>query len=77
MWKAFDGVMRIVCSLVGLAMMALGGVFILQGLNLAFNGPINGGPRSFMVGDPHWILYGSIFAVLGLGQLVWTLRRRA
>jgi hypothetical protein len=29
-----------------------------------------------MVGDNHWTLYGVILAVLGLGQLVWTLRRR-
>ena len=76
MWKAFDVVMRIFSSLLGLAMMAMGGIWILQGLNLAFNGPMVGGQPSFMVGDTHWILYGSILALLGLAQLVWTIRRR-
>ena len=76
MWKAFDVVMRIVSSLLGLLLMAMGGIWILQGLNLAFNGPMVGGQRSFMVGDSHWIVYGAILALIGLGQLVWTLRRR-
>ena len=76
MWKAFDVVMRIFSSLLGLAMVAMGGVWILQGLNLAFNGPMMGGHASFMVGDNHWTLYGAILAVLGLAQLVWTNRRR-
>jgi hypothetical protein len=77
MWKAFDLVMRIFSSLLGLALMAMGVIWILQGLNLAFNGPMVGGQRSFMVGDSHWIAYGAILALLGLAQLVWTLRRRA
>jgi hypothetical protein len=35
-----------------------------------------GGRPSFMVGDPHWILYGVILALLGLGQAAWSIRRR-
>jgi hypothetical protein len=76
MWKAFDTVMWIFSGLLGLAMMAMGGIWILQGLNLAFNGPMVGGQPSFMVGDNHWTAYGSILALLGLAQLVWTVRRR-
>ncbi|HEY2177458.1 MAG TPA: hypothetical protein VGH15_02655 [Caulobacteraceae bacterium] len=76
MSKAFDIVMRIFSSLLGVALLAMGVIWILQGLNLAFNGPMMGGHPSFMVGDSHWTVYGVILAVLGLGQLVWTLRRR-
>jgi hypothetical protein len=76
MWKAFDVVFRIFSSLLGLALVAFGGVFVLQGLNLAFNGPVAGGQASFMVGDPHWTLYGAILVVLGLGQVVWSNRKR-
>lgn len=76
MGKAFDVAFRIFSTLLGLVLIALGGIWVLQGLNLAFNGPIGGGPRSFMVGDPHWILYGAILVLLGLGQAVWSVRRR-
>jgi len=67
MWKAFDVIFRIFSTLLGLALIVFGGVFVLQGLNLAFNGPVAGGQASFMVGDPHWTLYGAILVVLGLG----------
>ncbi len=76
MWKAFDVVFRIFSSLLGLVLILLGGVWILQGLNLAFNGPMVGGQKSFMVGDPHWIVYGVILAALGVGQVVWSNRRQ-
>jgi len=36
MWKAFNLTMRIVSSLIGIAMTLSGLVWILQGLNLAF-----------------------------------------
>jgi hypothetical protein len=76
MGKAFNMGFRIFSTLLGLGLIYLGAVFILQGLNLAFNGPIGGGPRSFMVGDPHWVLYGAIILLLGIGQAVWSVRRR-
>ena len=65
MWKAFDVTMRIVSSLLGLAMILSGTVWILQGLNLAFR-------VSFMVGDYHWTIYGAILALVGIAQVVWT-----
>ena len=65
MWKAFDVTMRIVSSLLGLAMILSGTVWILQGLNLAFR-------VGFMVGDYHWTIYGAILALVGIAQVVWT-----
>ena len=68
--------MWIFSSLLGLLLTAAGSIWSLQGLNLAFNGSMGGRGRSFMVGDTHWTLYGSIAVILGLCQLVWSIRRR-
>ena len=76
MWKAFDIVMRIFSSLLGLLLIAMGTIWVLQGLNIAFNGPMVGGRPSFMVGDSHWILYGVILALFGVAQVVWSNRPR-
>ncbi|MGH8143156.1 MAG: hypothetical protein ACREU2_11650 [Steroidobacteraceae bacterium] len=62
---AFNAVMRIVSSLIGLVMVAAGAVWILQGLNLAFR-------VGFMVGQRRWVLYGAIVAVVGIAQIVWS-----
>ena len=63
MLKAFNVVMRIVSSVIGLAMAAMGSIWILQGQNLAFR-------MGFMVGDYHWTIYGAILAVVGIAQQV-------
>jgi len=60
MWKIFDGLMRLISSLIGLAMIAMGIVWMLQGLNLAFRG------------DMHWTLYGALLVLAGCGQLLWS-----
>ena len=65
MWLPFDIAMRIISSLIGLAMVLMGAVWMLQGLNLAFR-------VGFMVGDKHWTLYGAILALVGIAQLIWT-----
>jgi hypothetical protein len=65
MWRIFDGLMRLISSLVALAMIAMGGVWILQGLNLAFR-------VGFMVGDRHWVVYGALLLLAGCGQLLWS-----
>jgi hypothetical protein len=65
MRRAFDMVMRVVSSLLGLALIGMGSVWILQGLNLAFR-------VGFMVGDRHWTVYGALLALVGLAQLIWT-----
>lgn len=65
MRNAFNIVMRIVSSLIGLLLAFLGAVWILQGFNLAFR-------RGFMVGDRHWALYGAILALVGVCQVIWS-----
>jgi drug/metabolite transporter superfamily protein YnfA len=65
MSELFNGAMRAVSSLLGLVMVALGGVWILQGFNLAFR-------VGFMVGDKQWAVYGALLALVGLGQIVWS-----
>ncbi|MGC2461190.1 MAG: hypothetical protein WA446_09510 [Steroidobacteraceae bacterium] len=61
--------MRIVSSLIGVAMTSMGVVWILQGLNLAFR-------VGFMVGDYHWTIYGTILALVGVAQVVWSNTRQ-
>ncbi len=61
----FNVVMRIVSSLLGLLMVAMGGIWILQGLNIAFR-------VGFMVGDKQWVLWGAILALVGMAQVVWS-----
>jgi hypothetical protein len=65
----FNVVMRIVSTLIGLLMVCAGGVWMLQGLDLAFK-------VGFMVGDKHWVLYGAILALVGLSHIVWTNTRQ-
>jgi hypothetical protein len=69
MLNTFNVVMRIVSSIVGLVMVAIGSVWILQGLNIAFR-------RGFMVGDYHWTIYGAILALLGIAQVIWSNTRQ-
>jgi hypothetical protein len=67
----FNIVMRIVSSLLGVLMMVGGTFWALQGLHLT--GPND---KSFMVGDHHWVAYGAIFALVGLGQVIWSNTRQ-
>jgi hypothetical protein len=69
MWSAFNITMRIVSSLVGVLMVAMGGIWMLQGLNIAFR-------MGFMVGDIHWTIYGAILALVGVAQVVWSNMRQ-
>jgi hypothetical protein len=69
MRAAFNVMMRIVSTLLGVVMIAMGTVWILQGLNLAFR-------VGFMVGDKHWVVYGGILALLGIAQVVWSNTRQ-
>ncbi len=68
--EIFNGVMRAISSLLGLAMIALGGIWILQGLNLAFR-------VGFMVGDKQWVLWGALLALVGVAQIVWSNTRES
>jgi hypothetical protein len=69
MWKIFNVAMRIISSLIGMAMILMGAVWILQGLNLAFR-------VGFMVGDYHWTIYGAILALVGVAQVFWSNARQ-
>jgi len=69
MRAAFNVMMRIVSTLLGVVMIAMGTVWILQGLNLAFR-------VGFMVGDKHWVLYGAILALFGIAQVIWSNTRQ-
>ena len=70
MRSVFNIVMRIVSSILGLLMIAMGGIWILQGLHIAFS-------HSFMFGDPRWAVYGAILALFGIGQAVWSNTRQS
>jgi hypothetical protein len=69
MWRPSNTVVRIVSSLTGVAMILLGTVWILQGLNIAFR-------VGFMVGDIHWTIYGAMLALLGIAEVVWSNTRQ-
>jgi hypothetical protein len=69
MQSAFNVIMRIVSSAIGLVMLGMGSIWMLQGENLAFR-------RGFMVGDYHWTIYGAILALLGIAQMVWSNTRQ-
>jgi hypothetical protein len=70
MRNLFNIVMRIISSLLGVLLACLGGVWILQGLNLAFK-------VGFMVGDKQWVAWGALAVVIGVSQVVWSNTRRA
>jgi hypothetical protein len=69
--RAFDVVMRIVTSLIGLLMLAMGSVWMMQGLGV--------GPavilQGFMVNDIRWTYYGAILAIVGVAEIVWSATR--
>ena len=68
----FNITMRIVSSLVGLLMIAMGSVWAMQGLGVGPSAIM----RGFMVNDIHWTIYGVILALCGIGQLVWSNTRQ-
>lgn len=70
MSRAFNAIMRVVSSLIGVLMLAMGIVWILQGLNLAFR-------VGSMVGQKRWVAYGAILALVGIAQVIWSNTRQA
>jgi hypothetical protein len=66
----FNVVMRIVSTLLGALMVCIGGVWALQGLDLA----VRVGP---MVGDKQWVGWGALLAVVGACQVVWSNTRQS
>jgi hypothetical protein len=68
MGSLFNGVMKIVSTLIGLLMIVMGGIWFLQGTGIAFQ-------VGFMAGDPHWAIYGAILALVGICQAIWSVKR--
>lgn len=48
-------------------LMLMGGIWILQGINIL--------PGSYMSGDPQWAINGTVTALIGAG-LVWFANRK-
>jgi hypothetical protein len=70
--SAFNAVMRIVSSLLGLLLVFMGAVWMMQGLNIGPSAIL----RGFMVSDLHWTFYGAILALVGVAQVVWSNTRQ-
>jgi hypothetical protein len=67
--KVFNIVMQAFSTLLGVLVSCLAGVWILQGLGIAFQ-------VGFMAGAPEWALYGAILLLFGLGQIYWSITRK-
>ena len=61
--------MKLVLTIAGVLMVLMGGVWILQGINIL--------PGSFMTGQMQWAVYGCVLALAGIGLIVWSRRRAA
>jgi hypothetical protein len=72
MRSAFNIVMRIVSSLLGLLMVGMGSIWMMQGLNVGPAAILQG----FMVNDVRWTYYGAILALVGVAQIVWSNTRQ-
>ncbi|MBV1687926.1 hypothetical protein KRR38_09620 [Novosphingobium sp. G106] len=70
MSEVFNGIMRGISSLLGFAMVLMGGIWILQGFNIAFL-------DSFMANDKQWALWGLLLAIVGIAQIVWSNTRES
>jgi hypothetical protein len=60
--------MRWVLIVVAILLLLAGGVWFLQGINVL--------PGSYMSGQSQWAVYGGIAMLLGLGLLLFAVRRR-
>jgi hypothetical protein len=60
--------MRIVLNVFGVLCLLLGGVWILQGIDIL--------PGSFMTGQAKWAIYGGLLVVAGIALLTSANRRR-
>ena len=62
--------MKIALTVLAALMILMGGVWVLQGLNVAF------APKSFMTGNISWTGWGAFLLALGAGLLVWVYTRK-
>lgn len=68
MGRLFHHVFAVISVALGVLLVVMGGVWILQGLGIAFL-------DSFMANDIQWSVYGAILAAVGVGHIVWTSSR--
>lgn len=61
--------MKLVLTIVGALAVAVGCVWILQGVGVL--------PGSFMTGHIRWAIYGGVLAIVGIVVIVWARRRPA
>ena len=54
--------MRMLMTIVGVLLVLMGGVWILQGINIL--------PGSFMTGQTKWAVYGALTVVAGIVLIV-------
>jgi hypothetical protein len=59
--------MRMLMTIVGVLLVLIGGIWILQGINVL--------PGSFMTGQTKWAIYGALAAVAGIVLIVLARRR--
>ena len=60
--------MKTLLITVGTLVFLSGGVWFLQGINVL--------PGSFMTGQPQWAVNGIIAMAVGIGLIVWGIRRK-
>jgi len=60
--------MRLTYLIIGILLLLVGLVWFLQGINLL--------PGSFMTGQIQWAYSGGLALLIGIGLLVYALRRR-
>ena len=68
MGRVFHIVMRIVSTLLGVLVVAIGSVWMMQGLGVGPAAILQG----FMVNDLRWTFYGAILALVGVAEIVWS-----
>jgi hypothetical protein len=59
--------MRMLMTIVGVLLVLIGGIWILQGINVL--------PGSFMTGQTKWAIYGALAAAAGIVLIVLARRR--
>ncbi len=64
------GIIKAIAAIVGVAAILMGGLWILQGLDI-----VRWPSSSFMLGDTTWTRNGVVLAVVGI-VLIWFSRRR-
>jgi len=59
---------KIFLNITGLLLILAGGTFFLQGINVL--------PGTYMRGDPQWAINGGVMLVIGIGLMIWALRKK-